>query len=218
MEYDAPIEIGYGAPAIQPRRARRGPWIAFAALLLLPPLTYLGLHNGLVSRLEAVDAAWAQVESAHQRRADLVPVLVETVKRHMRHEAETLVAVVEARSAAARPVGAQAGHAPADPAELARVARAQTELALGLQRLVALAESHPELRSADSFLELQAQLEGAENRIHVARVAFNDSVRAYNAAIQKLPGAWIAQARGMERRGYFESDEGAERARPLGLD
>jgi LemA protein len=134
----------------------------------------------------------------------------------MRYEAETLVAVVEARAAAVRELGA--AEPPAGQADLERVARAQSELGLGLERLVALAEGHPELRAADSFLELQAQLEGAENRIHVARVAFNEAVRAYNVAIQKLPGAWIARARGLEPGAYFESDDEAQRARPLGLD
>jgi LemA protein len=216
MVFDSSGEVGYGVPGIEPRRARAGRWIALAALLLAPALGFLALHNTLVSRLEAVDASWAQVESAHQRRADLVPTLVETVKRHMQHEAETLVAVVEARSQAARALAS--GRAPASDEDLARLGRAQKQLGEGLARLVAVAESHPELRSADSFLALQAQLEGAENRIHVARLEFNDAVRAYNAAIQKLPAAWLAESRGLERRAYFESDEGAERARPLGLE
>jgi LemA protein len=213
-----PGEVGYGVPGIEPRRARGRAWLALVGLLIVaaPALVYLGLYNNLVSRLEAVDGAWAQIESAHQRRADLVPALVETVKRHTRYEADTLVAVVQARADAVRRLGA--AQPPADPEGLARVARAQSELGLGLAQLFAVAESHPELRAADSFLELQAQLEGAENRIHVARVAFNDAVRAYNAAIEKLPAVWIAEARGLERRSYFESEDGSERVRPLGLD
>jgi LemA protein len=206
-----------GVPAIGPRRGRTGFWLALmGAVLLAPPLSALALHNQLVSRAEGVDAAWAQVESAHQRRADLVPVLVEAVKRHTRHESETLVAVVEARSRAARAL--VSARPPESDAELARLGRAQDDLAKGVARLVAVAEAHPELRSADSFLALEAQLEGAENRIHVARLEFNDAVRAYNSAIQKLPAAWIAQARGLARRAYFASDQGAGRARPLGLD
>ncbi len=215
MTFDPSANVGYEIPGIEPRRARLAPWIALAALFG-SGLTFLGLHNGLVSRMEAVDAAWAQVESAHQRRADLIPALVASVKSHMRYEAETLVTVIEARSAAARQLSSL--DPPAGDAALARVSQAQSALGHDLHRLVALAEDHPELRAADAFLELQAQLEGAENRIDVARVAFNDAVRAYNAAIQKLPGAWIARARGLERRGYFESDEGTDRARPLALD
>jgi LemA protein len=204
-------------PAIGPRQPRTGLWLLLASLLLLaPPITGFALHNRLVSRGEAVDAAWAQVESAHQRRSDLVPVLVEAVKRHMRHESESLIAVVEARSQAARALAGT--RAPDSPEDLSRLGLAQQELGRDLARLVAVAESYPELRSADSFLTLEAQLEGAENRIHVARLEFNDAVRAYNAAIQELPGAWLAEARGLQRRAYFESDEGAGRARPLGLD
>jgi LemA protein len=214
MSWD-PHAHALGVPAIAPRKTPVAVWLAVALVLLAPPVAALALHNGLISKGEAADAAWAQVESAYQRRADLVPVLVETVKRHMRHEAETLVAVVEARGAARATLG---GQAPAGAAELAQLSRAEGEIGLGIRRLVALAEAHPELHSADSFLELQAQLEGAENRIHVARVAFNEAVRDYNAAIQKLPGAWIAQRRGLERRAYFESENGAQRAEPLGLD
>jgi len=184
--------------------------------VLVPLLAGFALHNHVVSRGEAVDAAWAQVESAHQRRADLVPALVETVKRHLRQESETLVAVIEARSQAVRLPASE--HPPASEAELSRLGRAQGELGRDLARLVAVAETYPELRSADSFLALQAQLEGAENRIHVARLEYNDAVRAYNAAIQQLPAAWLAEARGLQRRAYFESDEGAEGARPLGLE
>lgn len=216
MAWDASPEA-YGVPAIGPRRPRTGLWLALAALVLLaPPLSGFALYNLLVSRDEAVDAAWAQVESAHQRRADLVPVLVEAVKRHMRHESETLIALVETRSQAAAALASK--EAPANDEDLARLGRAQTQLGQDLARLVAVAESHPELRSADSFLALQAQLEGAENRIHVARLEFNDAVSAYNAAIHKLPAAWLAEARGLTRRAYFESDEGAKRAQPLGLD
>lgn len=208
---------GLGVRPIVPGRPRSGLRLALAAMAgMLPLLGGFALHNHVVSRSEAVDAAWAQLESAHLRRADLVPLLVETVKRHMRHESETLVAVIEARSAAARALASE--RAPASEAEISRLGRAQGELGQGLARLVAVAESHPELRSADSFLALQAQLEGAENRIHVARLEYNDAVRAYNAAIQQLPAAWLAEARGLERRAYFESDEGVERARPLGLE
>jgi LemA protein len=214
MAYD-PGGLSYGVPGLEPRRARVGPWVV-AGLVLLLGLALLLVYNDLASRTEAVDAAWAQVESAHQRRADLVPALVAVLKRHMSYEAQTLVAIVETRNAAARVL--QSAEPPAGDAALARVANAEGDLGLGLRGLVALAEHHPELRAADSFLELQAQLEGAENRIHVARVEFNEAVRAYNAAIQRLPGAWIARARALERRGYFESDERADRAPALALD
>lgn len=205
----------FGVRPIGVDRPRTGIRLALALLAgMLPLLAGFVLNNYVVSRSEAVDAAWAQVESAYQRRADLVPRLVEVVKRHLRQESETLVAVVEARSRA----GSALAGTPKSEADISRLGRAQGELGQGLAHLVAVAESHPELRSADSFLELQAQLEGAENRIHVARIAYNDAVRAYNAAIQQLPAAWLAEAHGYQRRAYFESNEGAERAGPLGLD
>lgn len=191
---------------------------ALVAVLLLGPLLALVLHNRLVSLREGVDAAWAQVESNTQRRADLVPPLVEVLKRHLRHEQETLVAVVRARSEGLAALAALGGKAPADDAQLRELERAQAEVGARLTQVFALAESHPELRSADDFLELEAQLEGAENRINLARMRFNEAVRDYNAALEQLPTAWIASARGERRRPYFQSEEKASRAPALALD
>ncbi len=200
---------------------RGGSSFAVAALLgvlLLGPLFALVLHNRLVSRREGVDAAWAQVESNAQRRADLVPALVEVLKRHLRHEQETLVAVLRARSDGLAALAALGGKPPANEAQLRELERAQAEVGARVTQLFALAESHPELRSADDFLELQSQLEGAENRINVARMRFNEAVRDYNAALEQLPTAWIASARGEQRRPYFQAEESARNAPALGLD
>jgi LemA protein len=133
----------------------------------------------------------------------------------MRHEAETLVQVVSARD---RGLAAMDGSAPLAQSELSELADAQAEVGQGIRRLLALAESYPELRSADQFLELQAQLEGSENRIHVARMAFNEAVRDYNAALEQLPTRTFAQARGYERRAYFQTDESNRHASSLGFD
>lgn len=207
-------------PAVDPidaPRRRGAAWVLIPLCLAVAAAAGAGLwlHNGLVARREAVDAAWAQVESSYQRRSDLVPVLVEALQRYMRHEAETLVQVVSARD---RGLAAMDGNAPVAQSELSELSAAQAEVGQGIRRLLALAESYPELRSADQFLELQAQLEGSENRIHVARMAFNEAVRDYNAALEQLPTRTFAQARGYERRAYFQTDESSRHASSLGFD
>jgi LemA protein len=223
-------------PIHEPRRAG-AVWALILASLVISTSLGAGiwLHNGLIARREAVAAAWAQVESNYQRRADLIPVLVQVVERHMRHESQTLERVVSGRSASlerfsaaarqladaqqssARALEALAGAAPATQEELGEIAAAQTQVDRGLHQVIALAESYPALRSADQFLELQAQLEGTENRINVARMGFNEAVREYNAALEKLPTNYIARAKGYERRAYFETSEKARRAAPLGF-
>jgi LemA protein len=193
-------------------------------------------HNEMLGRAEAVDATWAQVESNLQRRADLVPRLVETLNRYVRHESELLTGVTRERSGAARAVEsalselsrtqrdsserrAAGGASPAgDAARLEALARHEAALSHSVRAVLAVAESYPELRSADQFLELQAQLEGSENRINVARMAFNNAVRDYNAALVQLPTRWIAQSEGLERRAYFSADAGARVAGPLAFE
>jgi LemA protein len=222
-----------GFERIGPRRRSPVAWLALGAVAALPALVALWVHNGLVARREGVAAAWAQIESQYQRRADLVPELVLLLKRQLRHERETLTAVVEARGealaeraealeaahgASRRELAALGGPAPADGGRLAAVASADVAMAHELHRVFALAESYPELRSADHFLGLQAQLEGTENRINVARLAFNDAVRDYNAALEKLPGRWISQACGYSRHAYFEVDPATRHAPVLALD
>ena len=232
-----------GGPLPEPFDARRTsfvPALGIAAVLALGLVAAASLafwaQNEMLGRAEAVDAAWAQVESNFQRRADLVPRLVESVNRFVRHESELLTAVTRERAAAL--AGAQdalaelrrahdesvarretPGGAPsADASRMELVAQREAALGRGVHAVLAVAESYPELRSADSFLELQAQLEGTENRINVARMAFNDAVREYNAALVQLPTRFVARAEGLERRPYFQADEGARVAQPLGLD
>lgn len=210
--------------------------LAVALLLLVPLLTWAWLHNDLVTKEESTYSAWAQVESNYQRRSDLIPALVETVTRYLRHEAETLTSVTSERSAAVAPLNqaiealveaqklsaqqlqALAGKPPSEDAQLEALGRAQDEVGLGMRRLLAIAEDYPSLRSADQFLELQAQLEGTENRINVSRMRFNEAVRDFNGALRKLPGSLVANVAGLRRKAYFKSDEGSRNAKPLGLD
>jgi LemA protein len=199
------------------------------ALLLLPVALVLGgfswFYNRIVDKEERVYEAWSQVESNLQRRTDLIPNLVETVSRYMRHERETLAAVADERGDALNPLAdamsrliadqqsaaAQDGAAPDDEQALARLAQAQQVLGGSLKNLIAVAEAYPTLRSADQFLSLQAQLEGTENRINVARMEFNEAVGTYNSSIRRLPGTLIASLSDFKRKAYFETEGDASR-------
>lgn len=197
------------------------------ALLLLPLVLIIAafawFYNSLVNKEERVYQAWSQVESNLQRRTDLVPNLIETVSRYMRHERETLTGVIEERADALNPLADAVDQLIADQQQaaqqsdvqlddedgLSRLAQAQAVLGGSLGHLVAVAESYPSLRSADQFLSLQAQLEGTENRINVARMEFNQSVGDYNSSIRRLPGTLIAGMANFKRKAYFETEDGA---------
>jgi LemA protein len=200
------------------------------ALLALPVVLIVGgfswFYNRIVDKEERVFEAWSQVESNLQRRTDLIPNLVETVSRYMKHERETLTAIVDERGDALNPLedamsrviadqqsaAQQEGAAPDDQQALARLAQAQQALGGSLKNLIVVAESYPNLRSGDQFLSLQAQLEGTENRINVARMEFNESVGAYNSAIRRLPGTLIAAMSDFKRKAYFETEAEAGEA------
>lgn len=210
--------------------------LVVVVLLVVPLLAWAWLHNALVSKEERVFEAWAQTESTFQRRADLIPALVDTVSRYLKHESDTLIGVTKQRAAVAeRLAGAvddllQADKRSADilgqqgrkvietDAAMAALHQAQTSVGRTMQTLLAVAEDYPELRSADQFLELQAQIEGTENRINVARMRFNQTVRAYNGAIRKFPGSLVAGAGNFRRKGYFRSDVEARDAVELDFD
>lgn len=206
--------------------------LAIMLILAVPVAIWAWLHNSLVSREEAVFASWAQVESSYQRRSDLIPSLVETVSRYLRHEAATLAQVTRERGAGERDLAAaveelikaqkasadllrQGGKMLDDPEALAAIGRAELQVGGQMQRMFALAESYPELKSADQFLTLQGQLEGTENRINVARMRFNEAVEAYNQSIRKLPGSLVAGVGRFSRKAYFQADEEAENAPKL---
>ena len=183
--------------------------IVVVAVVLILFFWIKGMYNTMVRMDEAVSQAWAQVENVYQRRADLVPNLVSTVKGYAEHESSTLEAVVEAR--------AKATQATVDPSnlseeELSRFMSAQNELGTAIGRLLVSVERYPDLKANQNFLELQAQLEGTENRITVERQKFNEAARNYNVTVRRFPNNIFAGMFGFEKKGYFEASEGAEQA------
>lgn len=169
----------------------------------------LGSYNKLVTLDEAVDAAWAQVENVYQRRADLIPNLVATVKGAADFEQETLNQVVAARAK----VGQIAITGPPSADQLKAFSAAQSGLSSALSRLLVVVERYPELKATQAFRDLQAQLEGAENRIAVERRRYNETARAFNTARRRFPTNFIAGLFGFnESKAYFESDDGADQA------
>ncbi|MBO5498675.1 MAG: LemA family protein [Bacteroidales bacterium] len=183
--------------------------IVIAVILLGGFLWVKGAYNNMVTEDENVQNAWAQVENVYQRRADLIPNLVATVKGYAEHESSTLESVVEAR--------AKATQMTIDPSDLseeaiARFNEAQGELSTALGRLLLIQENYPDLKANQQFSELQAQLEGTENRIATERMKFNDAAKAYNTLIRKFPDNIIASIFGFEKKGYFEAQAGAETA------
>jgi len=175
-------------------------WLVFSAI---------GSYNSMVTKDEAIDGQWAQVENVYQRRADLIPNLVSTVKGYAAHEKETLEGVVNAR--------AKATSTTIDPSKLnaesiQQFAAAQDGLSSALSKLMVVVERYPDLKANQNFLELQAQLEGTENRITVERQKFNETAKDFNTYIRKFPKNIWARLFGFEKKDYFESQAGAEKA------
>lgn len=189
------------------KRGLVGCLVALVVLALFMGLSLLNSYNRLVQLDEAVKSAWAQVENVYQRRADLVPNLVETVKGARDFERETLTAVVEARAK----VGQVTFSAVPTPQQLAAFQRAQDELSSALSRLLVVVERYPELRATEAFRDLQAQLEGTENRITVERKRFNEAAQAYNTYRRRFPQVLIANLLGFAERPYFQATPEAER-------
>lgn len=185
------------------------PWIVVLGVLAIIVLWIANVYNGLVAGEEQVESAWAQVENQYQRRADLVPNLVATVKGYAEHEKETLDNVVSAR---ARATQITIDPANATPEQLAAYQAAQGELSQALGKLLAIAENYPDLKANENFRDLQQQLEGTENRITVARQLFNDDARAFNTKVRRFPNNIIANMFGFEKKTYFEAEEGANKA------
>ena len=180
--------------------------IAVVAILAIWGVTS---YNGLVKMDESVNTAWSNVENQYQRRADLIPNLVNTVKGYATHEKETLEAVMAARSKATQmTIDAEN----LTPEKLQAYQKAQGEIGSALGRLLAITEAYPDLKANENFKELQAQLEGTENRISVERRNFNETARSYNTAIRTFPKTIIAGMCGFEKRPYFEAEEGANKA------
>src|SRR3954468_1301806 len=187
-----------------------------AAVLVVGALFVTGQYNGLVNRSQAVDAQWAQVQNVYQRRADLIPNLVSTVSGAANFEKSTLTEVTNARASVGK-VQVNTSATPS-PAQLAEFVRAQGALSSALSRLLVVAENYPTLRATANFQELQAQLEGTENRISVERGRFNDLARDYNAAIKRVPAVFFAGIFGFKEKPYFAAKPGAEDAPKVEFD
>ena len=182
--------------------------IILLALAAVPFLSSCG-YNTMVEQSEAVDAQWAQVENVYQRRADLIPNLVATVKGYAEHEQETLTAVIESR-AKATSLTLDASNLTEE--NMAQFQAAQEGLSQALQRLMLVHEQYPDLKANEQFRDLQVQLEGTENRISTERNRFNEAARAYNTTIKKFPTNFIASWFNFEPKAYFKAEEGAQNA------
>ena len=180
--------------------------IAVVAVIIIWAIS---AYNGLASMDENVSSQWANVETQYQRRADLIPNLVNTVKGYASHEENTLTEVVNARAKATQ---MQLNIDQLDEAALKKLSNIQGELSSALSRLMAISENYPDLKANQNFLDLQAQLEGTENRIAVERRKFNDVARSYNAFILQFPRNLVAGMFGFTSKPYFEANAGAENA------
>ena len=188
-----------------------------AGFILLLGVWVAGIYNRLVTLQQGTDAAWAQVQNVYQRRADLIPNLVNTVSGAANFEKSTLAEIVEARASVGR-VSVPAGNAPVDPAQFKQFEQAQAQLGFALSRLLVVAERYPDLKATAAFRDLQVQLEGTENRIAVERGRFNEAVQAYNTAIRRFPAALFAGMFGHTPRPYFTATAGADRPPEVKFD
>ena len=183
--------------------------IIVIALVAIVAIWAVSGYNNLVKLDESVSTTWSNVENQYQRRADLIPNLVNTVKGYAAHEKETLEAVMSARSKATQ-MTVDADNL--TPEKLQEYQKAQGEIGAALGRLLAITEAYPDLKANDNFKELQAQLEGTENRISVERRNFNEVARSYNTAVRTFPKTIIAGMFGFDKRPYFEAEEGSNKA------
>lgn len=190
---------------------------AFILLVVVLIIMAVGTYNSLVNRSQAVDAQWAQVQNVYQRRADLIPNLVNTVAGAANFEKTTLTEITEARASVGK-VQLSPNTAPTDPAQLAQFEQAQGQLSSALSRLLVVVERYPDLKANASFQMLQAQLEGTENRIAVERGRFNDLARDYNSTIKRVPAVFFAGALGFKEKAYFQATPGAEKPPPVQFD
>jgi LemA protein len=180
-------------------------------------LSISGIYNSLVTLQQGTDSAWAQVQNVYQRRADLVPNLVNTVAGAANFEKSTLAEITEARASVGR-VQLPAGGAPTDPAKFAEFEQAQAQLGSALSRLLVVSERYPDLKATAAFRDLQVQLEGTENRISVERGRFNEAVQAYNTAVKRFPAVIFAGMFGHAPRPYFTAIAGADKPPTVQFD
>ena len=184
---------------------------AIVAFFLLVFAWGVGTYNALVGQKQAVDGQWAQVQSVYQRRYDLIPNLVNTVAGAANFEKSTLTAVTEARASVGR-VQLPAGAAPTDPQQLAQFEQAQGQLGTALSRLLVVSERYPQLTATSNFRDLQAQLEGTENRINIERHRFNEVVQNYDTTINRFPALILARMFNFQEHPYFSAQTEAQSA------
>ena len=170
-----------------------------------------GAYNSMVTADENVKAAWSQVENVYQRRFDLIPNLVNTVKGYANHEEKVFTEIAEMRSRAGGVINVS-DEVLNDPESFEKFQKVQSDLGGALQRLLAVAENYPELKANENFRDLQSQLEGTENRIAVERKRFNEAVQAYNMLVRRFPQAFLANMFGFREKAYFKADEQAATA------
>ncbi len=184
------------------------PILINGGVILFIFMSWGGIYNRLVSADESVKSAWAQVQNVYQRRMDLTPNLVETVKGYAAHERQTLDSVVEARAKAGQMN--LSSDIVNDPAALAKFQALQGQLSSALSRLLVIAEQYPELKANQNFLALQSQLEGTENRITVERRRFNEAAQVFNTLIRVFPNNFVAGFSGFKAKAYFQADEASQ--------
>lgn len=183
--------------------------LSIVGVLVVLAMSLMGSYNGLVGLDERVNQSWAQVENVYQRRLDLIPNLVETVKGYATHEKSTLTEITNARSRAA---GSISSDVITDPAKFQAFQQSQAELSSALSRLMVVVENYPQLRANENFLNLQAQLEGTENRIAVERGRFNEAAQAFNTKFRTFPTNLIGGMFGFKVKEYFKAEAGAQKA------
>lgn len=183
--------------------------LVVVGIILLLVMKGCGSYNSMVSKQEATESAWSQVENVYQRRLDLIPNLVNTVKGVANFEQKTLESVIQARASAS---SIKVDASKLSPEQIQKFQASQGELSQALGRLMVVAEQYPQLRATQNFLELQSQLEGTENRIAVERQKFNEVVKDYNTYVRKFPQVMFAGMFGFSKKGYFEATAGAEKA------
>lgn len=189
--------------------------VAIGIVVLLLVAGTLTTYNGLVAKDEAVSTSWGNVQAQYQRRSDLIPNLVSTVKGYAKHESQTLENVVTARAKATQ-VTVEAEEL--TPEKMKQVQAAQGELSAALGKLLAISESYPELKANENFSELQAQLEGTENRINESRLKYNNAVQEYNVSVRRFPANIVAGMFGFEKKTMFEADATAQEAPTVNFD
>lgn len=188
---------------------KRRTWIIVLVVVVIAVMWGVKKYNGFITLEEGVTGQWSNVENVYQRRADLIPNLVNTVKGYAEFEQETLTGVIEAR---AKATSITVDPTNLTPETMAAFQQAQEGLSSALSRLMVTVERYPDLKANQNFLDLQNQLEGTENRIAVERRKFNEITRGYNTSIRRFPNSVIAGITGFDKKSYFEADEGSDTA------